>query len=167
MRLTTMFSAMILIIGIIAPASAQTPEIAEKIERDLTQRRLQGAWLPDMIITTEGAQKYPIMGRSLVFNGTTVARLEGNHIIEAGNFKFDDGFLRLTISDRNPWDVEWNVVRDKVQYAYKVDGDLLTLCYTVGNKGKAGDLTPGDGRTVVVYKRQVAENKPAKKRERP
>ncbi len=38
----------------------------------------------------------------------------------------------------------------------EVDGDVLTLCYSVGDKGKAGDLTLGEGRQVVVYKRQTA-----------
>jgi len=44
-----------------------------------------------------------------------------------------------------------------VQCAYKIDGDVLTLSYSVGNVGKAGDLTPGENKQVVVYKRQRAD----------
>jgi hypothetical protein len=35
---------------------------------------------------------------------------------------------------------------------YRVTGDLLTVCYTAG-KDRPADLTPGKGRTVVVYER--------------
>jgi hypothetical protein len=35
---------------------------------------------------------------------------------------------------------------------YRVSGDLLTVSYTAG-KDRPSDLTPGAGRTVVVYER--------------
>ena len=141
-----------------APANAQTPEMIEKVERQLTLKRLEGVWVPDLLVTPQGAEAYPLGGRSLAFlDGNQFIRIEGRRRVAGGTFKVEDGFLRLSVEDRTPWDLEAPGVREKVQYAFQVEGDLLTLCYTVGDKGKAGDLSPGEGRQVVVYKRQKAD----------
>ena len=46
-----------------------------------------------------------------------------------------------------------------MQYAFKVDGDVMTLCYTLRDKGKADDFTPGKGKQVVVYRRYESDGK--------
>ena len=136
-------------------ANAQTAEMIEKVERQQTLKRLQGVWVPDLLMTPQGAEAYPLGGRMLAFvEGDQFLRYEGKRNVASGTFKVEDGFLRLTVEDRNPWDLEAPDARQKVQFAFKVEGDVLTLCYSVGDKGKAGDLVPGEGRQVVVYKRQ-------------
>lgn len=142
-------------------AAAQTPEVVSKIERELALKRLQGTWVPDLLFTAQGAAAYPHAGRALIFDGDTFTRVEGKRAVADGRFKVEDGFLRLAVENSAPWDLEAGDARTKLRYAFKVDGDLLTLCYTVGDKGKADDLTPGDGRQVVVYKRQRPDAKPA------
>ena len=138
-------------------AGAQTPEMIERVERQLTLKRLEGVWVPDLLVTTQGAEAYPLGGRMLgLLEGNQFVRFEGRRNVAGGTFKVEDGFLRLTVEDRTPWDLEAPDVRPKTQYAFKVEGDVLTLCYSVGDKGKADDLSPGEGRQVVVYKRQRA-----------
>jgi hypothetical protein len=138
---------------------AQTPDIQEKIAEDLAFKRLNGFWVPELLLTTEGAEAYPLKGRLLWLDRGTFARMEGKRTVASGSYKVEQGYLRLTVEDRSAWDLEAGEIKDKLQYAFKIDGDLLTLCYSVGNKGKAGDLTPGEGRTVVVYKRQRADGR--------
>jgi hypothetical protein len=148
---------------IASTANSQTPEIIDKVERELTLKRLQGTWVPDLLVTTEGAEVYPLAGRALYLTGGEFARFEGKRNAASGTFKVEEGFLRLTVTDRTPWDLEAAASQEKAQYAFKVEGDLLTLCYSAGGKGKAGDLTPGEGRQVVVYKRLRSDDqaKPA------
>src|SRR6516162_3823054 len=136
---------------------AQTPEIQQKIDRELDLKRLQGTWVPDLLVTAEGAEPYPLAGRALLFDRSDFIRVEGKRAVASGSFNIEDGFLRLSIKDRKPWDLEAAIAKDKVQCAYKIDGDVLTLSYSVGNVGKAGDLTPGENKQVVVYKRQRAD----------
>jgi hypothetical protein len=169
-----------LVVGPEAPA--QSPEMIEKVVRELTLKRLEGAWVPDLLVTSEGAEKYPLAGRILCFGRSedvaqgdgkgkdasgSFSRFEGNRHVDSGSFKVQDGYLRLTVKDRNPWDLEAGEAKDKLQYAYKVDDDVLTLCYTVGNKGKVDDLAPGKGKQVVIYRRrpepdQATKPKPVK-----
>lgn len=152
----TILTTMALVLFTTTGANAQTAEMIEKVERELTLKRLQGVWVPDLLVTAQGAEAYPLSGRTLAFlEDNQFARFEGKRNVASGTFKYEDGFLRLTIEDRNPWDLEAADTKQKLQYAFRVGGDLLTLCYSVGDKGKADDLTPGEGRVVVVYKRQV------------
>jgi hypothetical protein len=44
--------------------------------------------------------------------------------------------------------------RVRLRYGFKVEGDLLTLCYTTADSATPNDLKPGEGRKVVVYRRQ-------------
>jgi hypothetical protein len=137
---------------------AQTAEIQQKVERQLQVKKLQGAWVPYLLVTTQGAEAYPLTGRALHFDRSEFTRIEGKRVVVSGSFEIAEGFLRLTVKDRKPWDLEAGEAKGKTQYAFKITGDILTLCYSVGNKGKAGDLTPGTGRQVVVYKRdQIPE----------
>jgi hypothetical protein len=154
MCLRSILSVLALSLFTTSAATAQTPEIIEKVERELALQRLQGVWVPDLLITPHGAEAYPLAGRALFFDGSAFGRVEGKRAIASGTFKVEDGFLRLAVTDKSPWDLEGADIRAKLQYAFKVDGDLLTLCYSVGDKGKPDDLSPGEGRQVVVYKRQ-------------
>jgi hypothetical protein len=138
-----------------ARVHAQTPEVQKKVEEGLELQRLQGTWAPHLLVTTQGAEDYPLAGRGLYFHGSEFIRTEGKRSIAAGSFKVEEGYLRLTVKDRSPWDLEAGEIKEKAQYAFKVEGDLLTLCYSTGNKGRAGDLTAGEGRQVVVYRRQA------------
>jgi hypothetical protein len=135
-------------------AFAQTAEVVRQIDQDLNLKRLKGTWLPELRITKSGAEQYPNANKAIVFDGETFTRFEARQAVAMGKFKIEDGFLRLSVESSSPWDLEATDTRKAVQYAFKVDGDVLTLCYTVGDKGKADDLTPGEGRQVVVYKRQ-------------
>jgi hypothetical protein len=141
--------------GAPAKVSAQTPEIQKNLENNLALKRLQGVWLPQLLLTTKGAEAYPLAGRALCFQGSEFIRIEGKRTVASGSFKVEDGYLRLTVKDRTPWDLEAPAIPQNTQYAFRVEGDQLTLCYSIGNKGKAGDLTPGKGRLVVVYRRQA------------
>ncbi|AWM35881.1 hypothetical protein GobsT_63880 [Gemmata obscuriglobus] len=155
MNARSILAVLALLLLISSEANAQTAEAIEKIDRQLTLKRLEGIWVPDLLMTPQGAEAYPLAGRSLaLLDGDKFIRLEGKRNVASGTFKVEDGFLRLTVEDRNPWDLETSDTKQKVQYAFKVEGDVLTLCYSVGDKGKAGDLSPGEGRQVVVYKRQ-------------
>jgi hypothetical protein len=140
-----------------ASATAQTPDVIAKVEKEMALKRLQGTWVPDLLITTEGAEAYPLTGRYLGFDGGQFYRFEGRRSVATGTFTVEDGFLRLVSTESNPWDLEGAAIRGKSQYAFRIEGDVLTLCYSVGDKGKAGDLTPGEGRQVVVYRRQRAD----------
>lgn len=134
---------------------AQSADAVGKVEQLLTLKRLEGTWVPDVLLTPQGAESYPLSGRSLSFvDGKQFVRWEGKRKVALGTFAIEEGFLRLTTRERNPWDLETSAPKEKVQYAFKVEGDVLTLCYTVGDKGKADDLRPGEGRQVIVYKRQ-------------
>ena len=136
-------------------ANAQTAEMIEEVKRKLTVKRLHGVWVPDLLVTAQGAEAYPLAGRRLALTEAGhFIRSEGVRTVASGTFAVEDWFLRLTIESRTPWDLEALEARERVQYAFRVEGDLLTLCYSVGDKGKADDLTPGEGRQVVVYKRQ-------------
>jgi hypothetical protein len=159
MRAKTILPVLALALFASSDASAQSPEINAKVKRTLTLKRLQGVWVPDLLITKTGAEAYPLAGRTLVLDGSAFARFEGKRNVASGTFKYEDGFLRLAVEDRSPWDLESGDTPAKVQYAFKVDGDLRTLCFSVGDKGKADDLSPGEGRQVVVYKRQGADAK--------
>jgi hypothetical protein len=155
-------SILVLALFAVGPAIAQTPEVVDKTEKLLAQKRLKGVWVPDLLMTTKGAEAYPLGGRTLSFlENDRFARFEGKRNVASGTYQLEDGYLRLTAEDRRPWDLESSDLKAKTQYAFKVDGDVLTLCYSVGDKGKADDLAPGDGRLVVVYKRQ-REEVPAK-----
>ena len=136
---------------------AQDPTVIEKLGRELSRKRLQGYWVPDLIVTAEGAERYPLAGRGLFFENGDFTKVEGNRTVASGSFKVEDGYLRLTVKESCAWDLEAAPVRDKVQYAIRIDGDLLTLCYSVGDKGRAHDLAPGEGRMVVVYKLKPLE----------
>jgi hypothetical protein len=140
-------------------ATAQAPEVIAKVERELALKRLQGVWVPDLLITPHGAEAYPLAGRALFFDGSAFGRVEGKRTVASGTFKVEGGFLRLAVTEKSPWDLEGADLRAKLQYAFKVDGDLLTLCYSVGDKGRSDDLSPGEGRQVVVYKRQRTDAK--------
>jgi RNA polymerase sigma factor (sigma-70 family) len=134
--------------------NAQTTEIQKTVQENLDLKRLQGTWTPHLLVTTEGAEDYPLAGRALYFHGSEFVRMEGKRTVASGTFKVEEGYLRLTVKDRTPWDLEAPEIKDKTQYAFKLEGDVLTLCYSTNNKGRAGDLTPGAGRQVVVYRRQ-------------
>lgn len=150
---------LVLLIGSVGRLTAQTLDIQQKIETELALKRLQGIWVPDLLLTTEGAEAYPLAGRALYLDAGSFARIEGKRTVATGTFTVEHGYLRLNIKDRSPWDLEAADVKDRVQYAFKVEGDLLTVCYSVDNKGKAGDLTPGVGRQVVLYKRQRTDGR--------
>jgi hypothetical protein len=135
--------------------------VVDQVEQSLAKKRLQGTWVPDLLVTKQGAEAYPLSGRLLSFDESQFARFEGRRCVAIGAFKIEDGFLRLEATERSPWDLEAGTPRDKTQYAFKVEGDLLTLCFSADNKGKAGDLLPGESRQVVVYKRQKPEVKKA------
>jgi uncharacterized protein (TIGR03067 family) len=156
MRISAVITALVCAASVV---NAQDAEVVNKIELELTLKRLQGAWVPDMLVTSNGAEKYPLSGRGLVFNGATFARTEGKHTVATGTFKIEGGYLRLAVDSRAPWDLESSDNRAKIQYAFKVDADLLTVCYSTDDKGKPNDLTPGAGRHVVVYKRQTTDAK--------
>ncbi len=162
MRERCLSSALMAVLLISSTVSAQTPEMIAKVDGVLTQKRLQGAWVPDLLMTTKGAEAYPLSGRALVFDGTVFARVEGKRTVASGSWKIEEGFLRLTVEERNRWDLEAAETPAKLQYAFKVEGDVLTLCYSAGDKGKPDDLSPGKGRQVVVYKRQKDKGKEAK-----
>jgi hypothetical protein len=143
-------------------AIAQSADVIRKVQDELELKRLHGAWVPDLLITDDGARAYPLSGRLLVFSdGNFFGRYEGlkRNPVASGTFKIEDSFLRLTVDNRTPWDLETGGVKTKVQYAFKVDGDVMTLCYTLRDKGKAGDLTPGKGKQVVVYRRYESDGK--------
>lgn len=136
---------------------AQSPEIASKVDRALTLKRLQGKWTPDLLVTQHGAEAYPLSGRALLFDGARFARIEGKRVVASGTFSIDDGFLRLAVENRSPWDLEIADNGANPRYAFKVEGDVLTLCYSINGKGGADDLTAGEGRQVVVYRRPPAD----------
>lgn len=134
--------------------AGQTPEVVAQVERDLAAKRLQGTWVPDVLVTAEGAEAYPLAGRSLGFDGGRFARHEGRRCVALGTFEIDGGVLRLTVAEARPWDPEAAPGRERAEYAFRVEGDRLTLCHATTGGVKAGDLSPGAGRLVVVYKRQ-------------
>lgn len=156
-----------LLLGVASPLVAQTADIQQKIETDLAFKRLQGIWVPDLLLTTEGAEAYPLVGRALSFDGSTFLRREGKRTVAIGSFKIEPGYLRLTIKERRPWDLESTPTEETMPYAFKIDGDLLTLSYSIDNKGKPGDLTPGEDKMVVVYKRQRTDSGGAKSPPKP
>jgi hypothetical protein len=43
--------------------------------------------------------------------------------------------------------------KERYACAYRVVGDLLTICYDLTGKGRPADLRPGEGRFVLVYQR--------------
>jgi RNA polymerase sigma factor (sigma-70 family) len=167
-KLKTMTAVMLVVVGAVvlggglywqpggtANVSAQSREVQQKVETNLELQRLQGVWVPQLLLTTKGAEAYPLAGRALYFHGSEFVRIEGRHTVASGSFRVEDGYLRLQVKDHTPWDLEAADIRESTQYAFRVEGDQLTLCYSIGNKGKAGDLTPGKGRLVVVYRRQA------------
>ncbi len=160
------------ILGGVSPANAQSEETIKKVERMLAIKQLKGTWIPDLLMTTKGAEKYPLAGRAIYFDvdenqrgdgkdqvSGEFARREGNRVVASGKFKIEDGFLKLTVEDSSPWDLEAGKTSQKLQYAYRIDGDVLTLCYSPGNKGKAKDLMPGKGKQIVVYRRESPDQK--------
>lgn len=160
----TRLTALALALAAAGPAAAQSPEVIDRVERELTVKRLQGAWVPDLLFTPEGAEPYPLAGRALYFDKDNFVRLEGKKVVAQGTFRAEaGGLLRLTVTAAQPWDLEsgGGPAKGEQRYAFKVDGDVLTLCFVAGNKAKAGDLTPGEGRQVVVYRRPPDDKKAA------
>jgi hypothetical protein len=154
MRTRTLLAALAIAVVSASAARAQTAEIVAKIDTDLNTKRLQGEWVPDLQLRAHGARAYPFTGRMLVFDNGTFTRFEAKQAVAMGKYKIEEGFLRLAVESSSPWDLESPEPRKNLQYAFHVEGDVLTLCYTVGDKGTANDLTPGDRKHVVVYKRQ-------------
>jgi uncharacterized protein (TIGR03067 family) len=140
--------------------AAGQPLDLDKFERAIEHKRLQGIWLPKYLVTENGVEPYPLQGRALAFMDSNFLRSEGQRIVLAGTFRIDPfkRALDLIVESRDPWDVETVAAGqkppDKFECAYRVTGDLLTVCYDAAGKGRPGDLKTGPGRTVVVYERQ-------------
>ncbi|VTS07508.1 hypothetical protein [Tuwongella immobilis] len=135
-------------------AVAQTPDVVTRVESELAQKRLQGVWIPQWLVTKPGVGAYPLSGRALIFERDTVIRTEGKRTVASGTFSIESGLLRLHFVDRQPWDLEHGPIRSKLNYSFKIDGDLLTLCLAADDKLKPTDCAPGEGRQVVIYQRQ-------------
>ncbi len=154
-------------------ATAQTPEMIEKVEKGLELKRLEGAWIPKYLVTSDGLEYYPVQGRALVFTDKTFARIEGQKLVHSGSFKISlkERHLDFTVEETKSWDVEKFTEEPKVPFTlnctYRVTGDLLTICQTGVGKKHPDDLKPGEGRTVVVYERQKEGTKLAGKPEKP
>lgn len=142
----------------VLPVRAQSPEAIEKATRELAIKQFQGYWAPELLITKEGAEKYPLGGRTLLFDGANFCRVEGKRWVEFGTFKIDQGILLLSVTHRNRWDIEAagpkSDLKDSIQYSFKVDDDVLTLCCSLDNKARVGDLMPSEQRQVIVYYRK-------------
>jgi uncharacterized protein (TIGR03067 family) len=140
--------------------AAGQPVDMDKFERAIEHKRLQGMWLPKYLVTEDGVEPYPLQGRAMAFMASNFLRSEGQRIVLAGTFRVDPSkrHLDLIVESRDPWDVETvpagQKPPDKFKCAYRVAGDLLTVCYDATGKGRPGDLKPGPGRTVVAYERQ-------------
>jgi len=147
-----------LIASSVPAAPAQSPEVIEKVTKALAIKQFQGYWVPELLVTKDGAEKYPLGGRALFFDGLNFVRVEGKRWVESGTFKVDQGILRLSVTHRSRWDLEAaepkTDSKESIQYSFKVDDDVLTLCYSLDNKPKIGDLTPSEQRQVIVYFRK-------------
>ena len=97
-------SALIMLLVSASCGTAQTADIIRKVQDELELKRLHGAWVPDLLITDDGAKAYPLTGRMLVFSeGNAFGRYEGMKNVASGTFKIEDSFLRLTVENRTPW----------------------------------------------------------------
>jgi uncharacterized protein (TIGR03067 family) len=139
------------------PSLSENPD-PDMMKRVLEQARLQGEWLPKYLLTTNGIEPYPLKGRALDFTDNNFTQTEGRRRVQAGTFSLDPSSrgLDLVVEQHEAWDVgatpQKPTVPRTLRCGYRVSGDLLTVCYTAG-KDRPSDLTPGVGRTVVVYER--------------
>jgi 4a-hydroxytetrahydrobiopterin dehydratase len=71
--------------------------------------------VPDLLLTQQGAEVYPLTGRALVFHGSDFIRAEAKRAVASGTFRAEPGgLLRLTITDvqltvrltRDMWQLE-------------------------------------------------------------
>jgi uncharacterized protein (TIGR03067 family) len=130
----------------------------DMMKRILDQTRLQGEWLPKYLLTTNGIEPYPLKGRTLDFTDNGFTQTEGRRRVQTGTFSLDPSSrgLDLVVEQHDAWDVgatpQKPTVPQTLRCGYRVNGDLLTVCYTA-DKTRPSDLTPGAGRTVVVYER--------------
>jgi hypothetical protein len=147
-----------------ARVSAQTLEIQQKVEKDLELKKLQGVWVPKLLVTRRGVEEYPLKGRVLLFQKNHFVRMEGARPVLLGTFGVEPSSvawqLDLMVIARDPWDFETADAPSpkpklKFECAYRVAGDLLTVSYDVKGIGRPTDLTAGDGRYVVVYERDT------------
>jgi hypothetical protein len=146
-----------------AQVSAQTLEIQQKIEKDLELKKLQGVWVPKLLVTSRGVEEYPLKGRVLLFQGNDFVRMEGTRPVLLGTFGIEPSAeawqLDLLVTARDAWDFEMADVpspkaRNKFECAYRVAGDLLTISYDTRGLGRPADLRAGEGRHVIVYERE-------------
>lgn len=146
---------------------AQTPKIVNQLERDLVGKRLQGIWLPKLLVTSDGAQKYPVAGRAMIIQGTDFARTEGDFIVQSGTIELflgDQTAIDFIITNRVDWDFERantipekNLNRQKARL--KIDGDMLTIVFSQPGRARPDDFTATAKTQVIVFNRQIEAKK--------
>lgn len=161
MRQAGVVCAMILFTA--SAVTAQTPNIVDKVEYDLSMKRLQGIWIPEFLITDAGLEAYPLKSRMLYISETDFARFDGGKNVQSGKFALfmgEGNAIDFQITDRLEWDLERaNAIPDKPlkkqKALFKVEGDILTIAYPAPGRGRPDDLRAAAHRQVIVYKRHV------------
>jgi uncharacterized protein (TIGR03067 family) len=129
--------------GVIAAA-------ADTVEAE--QKKLQGTWVA--LAVTESGQEQQVTGaHRMKYEGDVIALMEGDEVHASGTFKLD--------SSRNPMQIDIAFDSGKMsgktgRAIYAWDGANLKFCGAIEPHDRPTDFTstPGDGRLLLVLKRQ-------------
>ena len=105
---TCTVSTLVVALLLAGRASAQTLELQQKIEKSLELKKLQGVWVPKLLVSSRGVEEYPLKGRVLLFQKNDFVRMEGARPVMLGTFGIEPSaeawHLDLMVTARDPRD---------------------------------------------------------------